>query len=126
MWGRPVPSLPSCPQYFSDAADAASWLREQHSALESASRGRDQTAAEALLLRHQRLECSLHAFGMELRRLDEQARAAATQVSLTVRVARQGPRTTGLQHQMHMWSEHYAPSPVTTHRGWKWKGFCGP
>ncbi|XP_025775020.1 spectrin beta chain, non-erythrocytic 5 [Puma concolor] len=90
-------------EYFSDAADAASWLREQQSALESASRGRDQTAAEALLLRHQRLERSLHAFGTELRRLDEQARAAATQVSLTVVSAlsspKEGPRN------LRTWSE---------------------
>ncbi|XP_049479925.1 spectrin beta chain, non-erythrocytic 5-like [Panthera uncia] len=89
-------------EYFSDAADAASWLREQQSALESASRGRDQTAA-ALLLRHQRLERSLHAFGTELRRLDEQARAAATQVSLTVVSAlsspKEGPRN------LRTWSE---------------------
>ncbi|XP_042798196.1 spectrin beta chain, non-erythrocytic 5 [Panthera leo] len=90
-------------EYFSDAADAASWLREQQSALESASRGRDQMAAEALLLRHQRLERSLHAFGTELRRLDEQARAAATQVSLTVVSAlsspKEGPRN------LRTWSE---------------------
>uniref|UniRef100_A0A667H474 Spectrin beta, non-erythrocytic 5 n=1 Tax=Lynx canadensis TaxID=61383 RepID=A0A667H474_LYNCA len=90
-------------EYFSDAADAASWLREQQSALESASRGRDQTAAEALLLRHQQLERSLHAFGTELRRLDEQARTAATQVSLTVVSAlsspKEGPRN------LRTWSE---------------------
>ncbi|GAB5572546.1 spectrin beta chain [Prionailurus iriomotensis] len=92
-------------EYFSDAADAASWLREQQSALQSASRGRDQTAAEALLLHHQRLERSLHAFGTELRRLDEQARAAATQVSLTAQVVsalsspKEGPRN------LRTWSE---------------------
>lgn len=98
-------SLPSSPQYLADAADAASWLREQRSALASAPWGRDPEAAEALLLRHGRLERALHAFGAELRQLDEQARAAAAQVSLTVRAARQGPRTTGLQLPVHAWSQ---------------------
>ncbi|XP_032273432.1 spectrin beta chain, non-erythrocytic 5 [Phoca vitulina] len=59
-------------QYLADAADAASWLREQRSALASAPWGRDPEAAEALLLRHGRLERALHAFGAELRQLDEQ------------------------------------------------------
>lgn len=115
MWGRPVPSLLSCPQYFSDAADAASWLREQQSVLESTSRGTDQTATETLLLRHQRLERTLHVFGAELGRLDEQARAAATQVSLTVRVGRQGPRTTGVHHHSTC-GLRAMPSPVTTQK----------
>ncbi|KAF5925525.1 hypothetical protein HPG69_001972 [Diceros bicornis minor] len=70
-------------QYFADAADAASWLRERGSALESASCGQDQAAAQALLLRHLRLERAVRAFGAELHRLDDQARAAAARVALT-------------------------------------------
>lgn len=102
--GRPCSSPPSLPQYLADAADAASWLREQRSALEGAPCGRDQAAAKALLLRHGRLEHAVHAFGAELRQLDEQARAAAAQVSLTVRAGRQRPRTTGLRPRMRAWS----------------------
>ncbi|XP_073733567.1 spectrin beta chain, non-erythrocytic 5 [Callorhinus ursinus] len=97
-------------QYLADAADAASWLREQRSALASAPCGRDQAAAEALLLRHRRLERTLHAFGAELRQLDEQARAAAAQVSLTVVSALSSPKE-GLRH-VGTWSEvscHSAP-----------------
>ncbi|XP_034850492.1 spectrin beta chain, non-erythrocytic 5 [Mirounga leonina] len=97
-------------QYLADAADAASWLREQRSALASAPCGRDPEAAEALLLRHRRLERALHAFGAELRQLDEQARAAAAQVSLTVVSALSSPKE-GLRH-LGTWSEvscHSAP-----------------
>lgn len=45
------------------------------------------------MLRHLRLERGVRAFAAELRRLDEQARAAATRASLTVRVETgKGPR----------------------------------
>uniref|UniRef100_A0A8C4M5V2 Spectrin beta, non-erythrocytic 5 n=1 Tax=Equus asinus TaxID=9793 RepID=A0A8C4M5V2_EQUAS len=71
-------------QYFADAAEAASWLREQQCAMESASCGQDQAAAEALLRRHLRLGRAVRAFGAELHSLDEQARAAAAQAALTV------------------------------------------
>lgn len=99
--GRPEHSLLSSSQYLADAADAASWLWEQRSALESAPCRRDPAATEALLLRHRLLERAVQAFGAELRQLDEQARAAAAKVSLTVRGGRQGPRTMGLRLQMH-------------------------
>nr|XP_055172581.1 spectrin beta chain, non-erythrocytic 5 [Nyctereutes procyonoides] len=83
-WGARLQAAALVRQYAADAADAASWLRERRLALEGAPRGRAREAAEALLRRHGRLERAVHAFGAELRRLDEQARAAATQVSLTV------------------------------------------
>ncbi|KAM6181713.1 LOW QUALITY PROTEIN: spectrin beta chain, non-erythrocytic 5 [Erethizon dorsatum] len=70
-------------QYFEDAAEAASWLRERRQALGSSCGGRDQASAQALLLRHLRLERSVRAFAVELRLLDEQARAAAARSSLT-------------------------------------------
>lgn len=79
----PHPASPSL-QYFADAAEAASWLREQQCAMESASCGQDQAAAEALLRRHLRLGRAVRAFGAELHSLDEQARAAAAQAALTV------------------------------------------
>lgn len=85
------PPPPHPPQYLADAAEAASWLREQQSALESAPCGPDPEATEALLLHHRRLERAVQAFGAELRQLDEQARAAAAQVSLTVRGAGRAP-----------------------------------
>lgn len=112
------------PQYFTDAADAATWLQEQRSALESTPCTPDQAGTEALLLGHLRLEPTLRAFGAELQQLDEQARAAAARASLTVRVGcvsgvcrwgglgeGKGCRTTGFQHQMRC-----APSPMATQR----------
>nr|XP_021524474.1 LOW QUALITY PROTEIN: spectrin beta chain, non-erythrocytic 5 [Aotus nancymaae] len=78
-------------QYFADAAEAASWLREQRSSLESASCGQDKAAAEALLRRHVWLEHVLLAFTNELRRLEEQARVASTRASFTVKSAPSPP-----------------------------------
>ncbi|XP_072594223.1 spectrin beta chain, non-erythrocytic 5 [Vulpes vulpes] len=83
-WGARLQAAALVQQYAADAADAASWLRERRLALEGAPRGPAPEAAEALLRRHGRLERAVQAFGAELRRLDEQARAAAAQVSLTV------------------------------------------
>uniref|UniRef100_A0A8D2HWE0 Spectrin beta, non-erythrocytic 5 n=1 Tax=Urocitellus parryii TaxID=9999 RepID=A0A8D2HWE0_UROPR len=71
-------------QYFADAAEAAAWLRERRQELETAFCGEDQAAAEAMLLRHQRLERAVRSFAAELSRLDEQARAAAARASLRV------------------------------------------
>ncbi|XP_058149963.1 spectrin beta chain, non-erythrocytic 5 [Dasypus novemcinctus] len=73
-------------QYLADAADAASWLRERRPQLESAACGQDRAGAEALRLRHLRLERALRAFAAELRRLEEQAREAAARASLMLQV----------------------------------------
>lgn len=87
----PAPSPPSSPQYFADTEEVASWLQEQRSALEMASCGLDLESAQALLLRHLRLERVLRAFGAELQQLDQQARAAAARASLTVRTSPAAP-----------------------------------
>ncbi|KAM8907210.1 spectrin beta chain, non-erythrocytic 5 [Lycaon pictus] len=114
-WGARLQAAALVQQYAADAADAASWLRERRLALEGAPRGPAQEAAEALLRSHGRLERAVHAFGAELRRLDEQARAAATQVSLTVVSAlsslKRGQRTPGT------WSEvSCRPGPLGTEK----------
>lgn len=77
--------FPTSPQYFFDSAEAASWLLLRQKQLESASCGKDQAEAEALLQRHLLLERGLRAFRAELRELEDQARAAAAQVLLKVR-----------------------------------------
>ncbi|XP_058521995.1 spectrin beta chain, non-erythrocytic 5 [Ochotona princeps] len=64
-------------QYFAEAAEAAAWLRERQSAVESRFCGEDQAAADGLLRRHLQLERSVRAFAAELQQLEEQARAAA-------------------------------------------------
>uniref|UniRef100_A0A8D2AM26 Spectrin beta, non-erythrocytic 5 n=1 Tax=Sciurus vulgaris TaxID=55149 RepID=A0A8D2AM26_SCIVU len=80
-------------QYLADVSEAAAWLRERRPQLETAFCGEDQAAAEALLLRHQRLERTVRSFAAELRRLDEQARAAAARASLRVSARTgKGPR----------------------------------
>uniref|UniRef100_G3TAJ4 Calponin-homology (CH) domain-containing protein n=1 Tax=Loxodonta africana TaxID=9785 RepID=G3TAJ4_LOXAF len=53
-------------QYFADAAEAASWLRERRSLLDSTSCGQDQVGAEALMLRHLRLERANKAQGGQI------------------------------------------------------------
>ncbi|XP_077736870.1 spectrin beta chain, non-erythrocytic 5 [Canis aureus] len=114
-WGARLQAAALVQQYAADAADAASWLRERRLALEGAPRGPAREAAGALLRSHGRLERAVHAFGAELRRLDEQARAAATQVSLTVVSAlsslKRGRRTPGT------WSEvSCRPGPLGTEK----------
>ncbi|XP_035564644.1 spectrin beta chain, non-erythrocytic 5 [Canis lupus dingo] len=114
-WGARLQAAALVQQYAADAADAASWLQERRLALEGAPRGPAREAAGALLRSHGRLERAVHAFGAELRRLDEQARAAATQVSLTVVSAlsslKRGRRTPGT------WSEVSChPGPLGTEK----------
>ncbi|XP_006883283.1 PREDICTED: spectrin beta chain, non-erythrocytic 5 [Elephantulus edwardii] len=89
-------------QYFADAADAASWLRERQSLMEGAPCARDQANAEGLLRRHVRLERALRAFEAELRGLDQQARRAAARTSFTVLSAQSHPGE-GLRNQ-RAWS----------------------
>lgn len=113
----PAPTPPFCPQYFADAADAAAWLLEQQSALESTSCGPDQASAEALLLGHLRLEPTLWAFGAELQQLDQQARAAAARASLTVCVGggRVGKEKRPIAQASN--TKCAAPCPPWPHRG---------
>ncbi|GAB1286757.1 Spectrin beta, non-erythrocytic 5 [Apodemus speciosus] len=80
-------------QYLSASAEAASWLLQRQKQLESASCGKDQADAEALLQQHLRLERDVRAFKAELSELEDQARAAAALVSLTVHTGtREEPR----------------------------------
>lgn len=74
-------------------AEAASWLLQRQKQLESASYGKDQSDSEALLQQHLRLEQGLCAFAVDLRELEDQARAAAALVSQMVHTGtREGPR----------------------------------
>ncbi|KAM5340248.1 LOW QUALITY PROTEIN: spectrin beta chain, non-erythrocytic 5 [Glossophaga mutica] len=110
-------------QYFADAEEVASWLQEQRSALETASCELDPARAQALLLRHLRLERAVRAFGTELQRLDQQARAAAACASLMVRtfpaVPAQRPPLTWLP------GEALQPAPPTGPDTWELKDWGG-
>ncbi|XP_054017486.1 spectrin beta chain, non-erythrocytic 5 [Dryobates pubescens] len=66
-------------QYFADADEANSWLREKQPLLASKDYGKDESSAEALLHRHLRLEKEIAAYSSEMRRLKEQADIAAQQ-----------------------------------------------
>ncbi|KAM4663546.1 spectrin beta chain, non-erythrocytic 5 [Discoglossus pictus] len=65
-------------QYFADANEADSWLREHLPLLTSEDYGKDESSAEAILQRHLRLQKEIMAYGMEVRRLEEQAQGAAS------------------------------------------------
>lgn len=125
--GAPAPSqpFPTSPQYFSDSAEAASWLLLRQKQLESASCGKDQAEAEALLQRHRLLERGVRAFRAELRELEDQARAAAAQVSLKVRWKRawipvsyttcEAPAAPCPELIVHSSPPRPLPSPVSGH-----------
>ncbi|XP_074853761.1 spectrin beta chain, non-erythrocytic 5 [Carettochelys insculpta] len=71
-------------QYFADIDEADSWLRERQPLLASKDYGKDESSAEALLHRHLRLEKEITAYGLEMRRLEEQAHAVAKQAPSAV------------------------------------------
>ncbi|XP_075049076.1 spectrin beta chain, non-erythrocytic 5 [Mixophyes fleayi] len=69
-------------QYFADANDADSWLREHLPLLTSEDYGKDESSAEAILQRHLRLEKEIAAYAMEVRRLGEQAQTVANKAPM--------------------------------------------
>ncbi|KAM5130020.1 spectrin beta chain, non-erythrocytic 5 [Mantella aurantiaca] len=69
-------------QYFADANEANSWLREHLPLLTNADYGKDESSAEAILQRHLRLEKEIAAYGMEVRRLGDQAETVASKAPL--------------------------------------------
>ncbi|XP_069806664.1 spectrin beta chain, non-erythrocytic 5 isoform X2 [Dendropsophus ebraccatus] len=69
-------------QYFADANEAESWLKEHLPLLTSEDYGKDESSAEAVLQRHLRLEKEISAYGMEVRRLGDQAQTVAGKAPL--------------------------------------------
>ncbi|GMS78986.1 hypothetical protein PENTCL1PPCAC_1161 [Pristionchus entomophagus] len=65
-------------QYFQDANEAESWMREKMPLVRSDDLGKDEFAAERLLLRHTRLEEEIHAYRADIVRLEELANQLAT------------------------------------------------
>ena len=62
-----------CTQYYADANEAESWMKEKMPLVTSDDYGKDEASAKALLSRHNRLEGEIKAFGSEIKRLDELA-----------------------------------------------------
>ncbi|XP_071971772.1 spectrin beta chain, non-erythrocytic 5 isoform X1 [Engystomops pustulosus] len=69
-------------QYFADASEAESWLKEHLPLLTSEDYGKDESSAEAILQRHLRLEKEIVAYSMEVRRLGDQAQTVAGKAPL--------------------------------------------
>ncbi|KAM3918253.1 spectrin beta chain, non-erythrocytic 5 [Leptodactylus fuscus] len=69
-------------QYFADANEADSWLKEHLPLLTSEDYGKDESSAEAILQRHLRLEKEISAYSMEVRRLGDQAHTVAGKAPL--------------------------------------------
>ncbi|KAL5008187.1 hypothetical protein ScPMuIL_013768 [Solemya velum] len=60
-------------QYYADANEAESWMKEKMPLVCSDDYGRDEASAQALLSRHNRLDSEIKAFNSEIKRLDELA-----------------------------------------------------
>ncbi|KAL4238363.1 Spectrin beta chain [Mactra antiquata] len=60
-------------QYYTDANEAESWMKEKMPLVTSDDYGKDEGSAQTLLSRHNRLEGEIKAFGSEIKRLDELA-----------------------------------------------------
>jgi len=68
-------------QYFADANEAESWVKEKEPMVLSQDYGRDEDSSEALLKKHEALLSDLEAFKTTVASLSEQA--AACKVKLT-------------------------------------------
>ncbi|XP_016403777.1 spectrin alpha chain, non-erythrocytic 1-like [Sinocyclocheilus rhinocerous] len=70
-------------QYFADANEAESWMREKEPIVGSTDYGKDEDSAEALLKKHEALVSDLSAYGSSIQALKEQAEACRQQVAPT-------------------------------------------
>uniref|UniRef100_A0A4W3J812 Spectrin alpha, non-erythrocytic 1 n=1 Tax=Callorhinchus milii TaxID=7868 RepID=A0A4W3J812_CALMI len=70
-------------QYFADANEAESWMREKEPVVGSPDYGKDEDSAEALLKKHEALMSDLIAYGSSIQALKEQAQGCRQQVAPT-------------------------------------------
>uniref|UniRef100_A0A8C2Z1E6 Spectrin alpha chain, non-erythrocytic 1 n=1 Tax=Cyclopterus lumpus TaxID=8103 RepID=A0A8C2Z1E6_CYCLU len=70
-------------QYFADANEAESWMREKEPIVGSTDYGKDEDSAEALLKKHEALMSDLSAYGSSIHALKEQAQSCRQQVAPT-------------------------------------------
>lgn len=61
-------------QYYADANEAESWMKEKEPIVSSTDYGKDEDSSEALLKKHEALMSDLKAFGNTIESLKEQAR----------------------------------------------------
>ncbi|XP_041973839.1 spectrin alpha chain isoform X3 [Aricia agestis] len=74
-------------QYFADANEAESWMREKEPMANTQDYGKDEDSSEALLKKHEALLSDLEAFGNTIKALREQANACRQQESPVVDVS---------------------------------------
>ncbi|XP_070407656.1 spectrin alpha chain, non-erythrocytic 1-like isoform X1 [Nothobranchius furzeri] len=70
-------------QYFADANEAESWMREKEPIVGSPDYGKDEDLAKALLKKHEALMSDLSAYGSSIQALKEQAQSCRQQVAPT-------------------------------------------
>uniref|UniRef100_A0A8C0MG11 Spectrin alpha chain, non-erythrocytic 1 n=1 Tax=Canis lupus familiaris TaxID=9615 RepID=A0A8C0MG11_CANLF len=68
-------------QYFADANEAESWMREKEPIVGSTDYGKDEDSAEALLKKHEALMSDLSAYGSSIQALRDQAQSCRQQVA---------------------------------------------
>ncbi|XP_025830723.1 spectrin alpha chain isoform X3 [Agrilus planipennis] len=66
-------------QYYADANEAESWMREKEPIVSSTDYGKDEDSSEALLKKHEALMSDLLAFGNTIEALKEQAQSCRQQ-----------------------------------------------
>nr|ANG83465.1 spectrin alpha chain [Biston betularia] len=74
-------------QYFADANEAESWMREKEPMANTHDYGKDEDSSEALLKKHEALLSDLEAFGNTIKSLREQADSCRQQESPVVDVS---------------------------------------
>lgn len=62
-------------QYFADANEAESWIKEKEPMVLNQDYGKDEDSSEALLKKHEAFVSDLEAFGNTISSLREQAQA---------------------------------------------------
>ncbi len=62
-------------QYFADANEAESWMREKEPVVGNTDYGKDEDSAEALLKKHEALISDIEAYGSVIDTIREQANA---------------------------------------------------
>lgn len=71
-------------QYYADANEAESWMKEKEPIVSSTDYGKDEDSSEALLKKHEALMSDLTAFGNTIEGLKEQAAACRVSSSQTI------------------------------------------
>jgi spectrin alpha len=68
-------------QYFADANEAESWMKEKEPIVCNTDYGKDEDSSEALLKKHEALVSDLEAFGNTISALREQAQSCRVSTS---------------------------------------------